>query len=142
MKNILTYKKFINESITDLMKPKSIEELKKSFINLMGSFSNPLTNYPNDDTLKLDKVAKTLNEDKSNLHLISEWDDEYNTVSEIFEVIVKDDNPIIFETEESGEYGTGKWKCYPNKKLALYIPEVFDEGSTWVFNKEYFKKYD
>ncbi len=140
MIKILTYKDFINEGLTDKMKPKSIEDVKNAFINLMASFSNPLTNFPTDERLKLDKVSEILKESERGLHLISEWDDEYTTVSEIFEVLTENDIPITFETEESGEYGIGQWRCYIDKKLARYLPENFDEGGAWVFNKDYFKK--
>jgi hypothetical protein len=135
MKHLKTY----NESLRDFMKPKSIEDVKNAFINLMSSFSNPLTNFPSDERLKLDKVSEILKESKKDLHLISEWENEYTTVSEVFEVLTENDTPITFETEESDEYEIGIWRCYVDKKLA-YLPGNFDEGSVWVFNKDYFKK--
>ena len=136
MKHIKSY----NESIRDQMTPKSDEELLKTYYKVVQYIDNPLTNYPDKINPEFQIIADFFNIPKSNLHVISENDADYDLMHEYFYALTNSDpNPTIFIVKETENKHGGKWFCYPQVKLAHWSSDDFNEPGAWIFCKDYFE---
>jgi len=130
-----------NESIRDKMTPKSEEDVKKAYINIINKLDdNPLTGFPIEYTKELSKIAKLFDESLFTLELISGYDDDYNLLNEFFESLVEDQKKINIRIKQTETIDGGDWKCYPNVKLAHWSPDDFGEVGAWIYCKDFINK--
>jgi hypothetical protein len=123
MNNIKTYNNFINESITDLMKPKLEDDIRKSLYEYFKDELN--ANY-----LPIFKKMDSFKED--NLYLILDYDDHYDLIDTYFNKLIYDKEHIeIIEGELEFAY-------YPELKLAYDYDGVLNYS--WYFDGSYIPK--
>lgn len=139
MKRIATYKLYL-EGVRDKMTPKSEEDIQLAYTNIINSINNVVTDYPDEWHPEFEKIAKLFNVTINDLYLINqESDDKYDILDEYFDELVIDENKIMIPglVNEDGVL-SGEWSCYPNKKLAHWSSETFDDPKAWIFCKKCF----
>lgn len=130
------YKKSkVNESVRDKMTPKSKEDIRSAFKTIVDKIDTPLTMYPMKIWKEVDKICKMFKETRDNLYFIDMGDDNFEVLEELFESLIIDDNILL--ADKIIKTGEGEWYCYPNVKLAHYIPDEMSENLGWIFSKDF-----
>lgn len=131
-----------------MMTPKSEEEIKRIYTDMIKSYDNPISDYPEEYSPKFPEIAELLNSDIKDLHIITEDEEEYGLIGEYFEGLIENEDEEEYiqvgdeddendeEFDESGMSGT--WICYPNKKLAKWSSDQMGDMCAWMFSKEPF----
>lgn len=131
-----------NTSVRDLMTPKSDEDVRQAYINLVNSLDDSSPDkFLDEFQIDFERIADLFGVTKDSLYLISEeGDKDYETFEDFFEAIADTDNKIIIKGVEN-EYGetSGEWTCYPDQKVARWSANDFDSPHAWIFPKNLFK---
>jgi len=136
MKHLKTY----NESLRDKMTPKTEEEIKKAYTELFSNIKTfTIDEYPDDVRDGLIKVAKLLESPLSELSLLTDDDDNFDVISDLFDSITS--NIIVeVELEDTEDIMGGTWFCHPESKIAFWSSNNQDEPSAWIFNKKHLEE--
>ena len=141
-KPLLNKKNKVYESVRDAMKPKSDEDIRQAYMNLVKSLNNhSVDKFPDEFQGEFDKIADVLGVPKDSLYLIEQEgnDNYYVTFNDYFESIIDNKNKVTIKGIGNEDVPSlGDWVCYPKQKLAYYSGNDFDDPHAWVFPKNLF----
>jgi ankyrin repeat protein len=127
----------MDESVKDMMTPKSKEEVWRIFKEITDKINTPLTMYPMKIWDEIDEICKLFGEERKDLYLVEEGDNNYHLIEQIFESMIVEKDQNMMKKIKARE---GEWSCYPAVKLAYFNPDDMQEPSGWIFSKNFFKK--
>jgi hypothetical protein len=152
MKRIKTYNIFLNESLKDKLKGKSKEEIINSFTKIMGNTKyytvkdyiddiNKELNEPNidEDRKKVinqyiesyNNMCKLTNSDPSDLVVISEDENIYQNITELFDSLGFISSKNNIKDLDDDEY---YHRVYTDNKIILSSPTDYDGVEILTFN--------
>ena len=126
-----------NESVRDLMTPKSDKDISKSFLMTINNINKPLHRYSSEQYPEYDYITTLFRTLKSDLHLLTEFDNNFISLNLYFNTIINNDKNVVYFDKINGHELNGEWECYPDKKMAYWNGHL-DGQSRWVFSKDYF----
>jgi hypothetical protein len=133
MKN---FKQFVNEGVRHLMTPKSEEEIKNAYSNIIKEINNPISLYKYEINNEFEQISELFKVSKEELHLITEDNNNWDLLDELFTKTIENNNKIVkIEVEETENEHGGVWMCWTDKKLAYWNSEEIHGISAWIFYK-------
>ena len=141
---ITKFNDYIKEGVRDLMTPRSEEEIKRAYSNLVKSFDNPVTGMAVEWTPEFEKIADILGVSRQDLHaVVEDYHKQYELLSEYFDDLIVGEKEVVVKIPNyhdalGTEFEGGEYSCYPKQKLTKWSSEVFDNPHVWVFSKKHF----
>lgn len=125
-----------NESIRDLMTPKSKEDIQGLMIDKLKKINHPITEYSG---VEFKHISELMGGPMKNLHIINNTDNGFDIIHSYFSSLVKRSKCIEFDWVDGKLLSNGDVYVvyYSEERLALRKNEE-TEFKSWVFDKLFY----
>lgn len=136
---IKRFNEYVNESLIDKMTPKSEKQLKQAFMSVINKIDpRPYSVLSDEGKKDIEKISNVLNCQPYDLYVLTDEDDDYDTMFQIFEtfVIGREVSKSLVRIK-SDDY---TYNIYTDIQMSLGSPDDFNNLNSLIFNWEFLRR--